>query len=88
MAAQKQSQADIETAEFKRKIKKDITTVQAQADLLAGITEVDDSRILKGKKVTSKKPTIDQPTNLPRFLDFMEENYKNSMIKVQLKKRI
>ena len=87
MATQKQTQADIEKAEFKKKIKKDITTVQAQADLLAGITEVDDSRILKGKKVSSKKPT-NQPSNLSKFLNFMEENYKNSMIKVKLKRKI
>lgn len=80
MSAQKETQA------FKKKLKKDISDVQFKADLLSGQAQLDSLKI-KGKKVKATKPNVVNK-NLPEFMRFMEANYKNSLIKLELKKRL
>lgn len=82
--ADKQRQQEV--AAFKRKLKKDISDVQLKADLLSGTAELSSIKV-KGKKVKATKTAVVNK-NLPEFMKFMEANYKNSNIKVELKKRI
>lgn len=79
MSAQKETQA------FKKKLKKDISDVQFKADLLSGQAQLDSLKV-KGKKVKAKPNVVNK--NLPEFMRFMESNYKNSLIKLELKKRL
>lgn len=82
----KQKQKEI--ANFKAKLNKEINTVQGKADLLSGRTQISHLN-KKGKKVDAKKKEeTDKNSNLPKFMKFMEQNYKGSMLKVELKKRI
>lgn len=84
--AAKQQQQEIQA--IHKKLKKDISDIQTKADLLSGNAEISTINV-KGKKVSAIKQSQSVGNkNLPKFLKFMEENYKNSNINVELKKRI
>lgn len=75
-----------EISTFKRRLKRDISNEQFKADLLSGTASIENIRV-KGKlKKASTGVVINK--NLSEFMKFMEGNYKNSNIKVELKKRI
>lgn len=86
MANAQDKQRQTEVAAIHKKFKKDISDIQTKADLLAGTAQINTITV-KGKKIPAiKKVEINK--NLPEFMRFMEANYKNSNIKVELKRKI
>lgn len=84
MAEKTPTQSDKDQARIKRLMKQDLEATTNTADLLAG------KKTLPTKlNKKSGSPSIDAPSNLPKFLNFMERSYNSgSLIKVELKKKV
>lgn len=86
MAIDANKQKTGEIAAIHKKFKQDIADVQTKADLLSGQLQINTVNV-KGKKVPAVKK-VEINKNLNRFIEFMETNYKSSMLKVTLKKKV
>lgn len=86
MATDANKQKTGEIAAIHKKFKQDIADVQTKADLLSGQLQINTVNV-KGKKVPAVKK-LEVNTNLNEFIKFMEGNYKSSMLKVSLKKKV
>lgn len=86
MATDANKQKSLEVAAIHKKFKADIADVQTKADLLSGQLQISTVQV-KGKKVPAVKK-VEVNRNLNEFIKFMEGNYKSSMLKVSLKKRV
>lgn len=86
MATDANKQKTGEVAAIHKKFKQDIADVQTKADLLSGQLQINTVNV-KGKKVPAVKK-VEVNRNLNEFIKFMEGNYKSSMLKVSLKKRM
>ena len=86
MATDANKQKSGEIAAIHKKFKQDIADVQTKADLLSGQLQINTVNV-KGKKVPAVKK-VEISKNLNRFIEFMETNYKSSMLKVTLKKKV
>lgn len=86
MATDANKQKTGEIAAIHKKFKQDIADVQTKADLLSGQLQINTVNV-KGKKVPAVKK-VEVNRNLNEFIKFMEGNYKSSMLKVSLKKRV
>ena len=70
-------------AQLQKKMRQEMEDTGKMADVLSGNATIDNKLSKKGKQ-----PTNDNPSNLPKFLEFMEGNYKGSQLKVKLTKRL
>lgn len=76
---------------IKQQMRADIEQTQSLANQLTGKEDIGTAKLRNAKKLDAKTPTkpiAADTKKIEKFLDFMETNYKESLIKVELKRKI
>lgn len=76
---------------IKNQMRDDIKGTQSVANQLTGKEEIGTKKLRDSKKTDAKTTqptaTVDK-RKLEKFLNFMESNYKESLLKVELKRKV
>lgn len=76
---------------IKKQMRDDILGTQSLANQLSGSETIGTAKLNKTDKTKAKttQPTqVVDGKKLDKFLDFMQKNYKDSLVNVELKRRI